>query len=183
MPWYKGNLHCHSCRSDGKATPEHVAKFYKFIGHDFLGLSDHNQYTPLEDWAAPAGILGVPCCEYTSSKYCHVVAVGVKEEVRPGGQKGYNPDKLSPQEILQEGVDKTLKAGGVPVICHPGWHWAFGYDVVSKLKKCRHFEICNASPDCNSFPIPGYQPLEDMWDRLLSTGHLPEPGSGPCPGT
>jgi len=36
MPWYKGNLHCHSSRSDGKATPEHVAKFYKFIGGSWV---------------------------------------------------------------------------------------------------------------------------------------------------
>lgn len=171
MPWYRGNLHCHSSRSDGKATPEHVAKFYKFIGYDFLGLSDHNHYTPLEDWAVPAGILGIPSCEYTAYKCCHVVAVGVKKEVSPGGPEGYGRKNMPLEKLLQDGVDKTLKAGGIPVLCHPGWNWTFDNDVVSKIKRCGHFEICNASPDCNSFPIPGYQPLEDMWDRLLSSGH------------
>jgi histidinol phosphatase-like PHP family hydrolase len=42
MPWFKGNFHCHSSCSDGRATPEDVLRFYRFQNYDFIGVSDHN---------------------------------------------------------------------------------------------------------------------------------------------
>ena len=35
----------------------------------------------------------------------------------------------------------------------------------------QYFELCNASPDCNAIPIPGYAPAEEIWDKLLSNGY------------
>lgn len=40
-PWLKGNLHCHSNRSDGTQTPTEVARAYADRGYDFLAISDH----------------------------------------------------------------------------------------------------------------------------------------------
>ena len=37
----RGNLHCHSNRSDGLAEPEEVVDAYRDAGYDFLCLSDH----------------------------------------------------------------------------------------------------------------------------------------------
>jgi hypothetical protein len=37
----RGNLHCHSDRSDGEASPEAVARAYRDAGYDFILLSDH----------------------------------------------------------------------------------------------------------------------------------------------
>jgi hypothetical protein len=37
----RGNLHCHSDRSDGAASPEAVARAYRDAGYDFILLSDH----------------------------------------------------------------------------------------------------------------------------------------------
>jgi hypothetical protein len=37
----RGNLHCHSDRSDGEASPEAVARAYRDTGYDFILLSDH----------------------------------------------------------------------------------------------------------------------------------------------
>ncbi len=186
MPWYKGNLHCHSTKSDGRSAPDCVAKYYKEIGYDFLGISDHNKYTPIETYAEDAGILGIPCCEYTGQENCHVVAAGVTENVAPDlGSKDIwergKPDitlaeKISGNEnmkkvlILQDGINKTLLAGGVPIICHPFWRWTYSSKEVMQLENCTHFEICNASPDCNSFPLPGKSYADEMWDKLLSAG-------------
>lgn len=169
MPWYKGNLHCHSACSDGKATPGDVGKFYRFQGHDFLGLSDHNQCTPLNKWAVPAGLLGIPCCEYTGENCCHVVAVGVTQPVAPALSRRSKPRTKT--AIIQDGINRTLTAGGVPVVCHPAWRWTLAYAEMAALRHCHHFEICNASPDCNAYPLPGFEPLDNLWDRLLSTGH------------
>lgn len=169
MPWYKGNLHCHSSRSDGLATPVNVARFYSFQGHDFMGLSDHNRLTPTSELACPSDLVPVPCCEFSGEARCHVLGVGVNRAVAPAPSRRRKP--RAARAILQEGVDLILAAGGVPVVCHPVWHWTLGFEDIAALRECRHFEICNASPDCNAFPVPGYEPLDTLWDRLLTAGH------------
>lgn len=39
--FFRGNLHCHSDRSDGLLNPEQVAASYRNAGYDFIALSDH----------------------------------------------------------------------------------------------------------------------------------------------
>jgi len=39
--FFRGNLHCHSNRSDGLREPEEVVAAYRGAGYDFLCLSDH----------------------------------------------------------------------------------------------------------------------------------------------
>jgi hypothetical protein len=39
--FWRGNLHCHSNRSDGQREPERVAVAYQEAGYDFIALSDH----------------------------------------------------------------------------------------------------------------------------------------------
>ena len=46
--WFKGNTHAHTTESDGDASPEYVAGWYKDHGYDFLVLSDHNKLTDPE---------------------------------------------------------------------------------------------------------------------------------------
>jgi hypothetical protein len=39
--FFRGNLHCHSNRSDGLRSPEEVVGAYREAGYDFVCLSDH----------------------------------------------------------------------------------------------------------------------------------------------
>ena len=39
--FFRGNLHCHSNRSDGLVEPEEVVGAYRNAGYDFICLSDH----------------------------------------------------------------------------------------------------------------------------------------------
>lgn len=39
--FFRGNLHCHSNRSDGLWAPDRVAETYRDAGYDFIMLSDH----------------------------------------------------------------------------------------------------------------------------------------------
>lgn len=39
--FFRGNLHCHSNRSDGQRSPEEVVVAYRGAGYDFICLSDH----------------------------------------------------------------------------------------------------------------------------------------------
>lgn len=40
--FYKANLHCHTCLSDGSATPEQVKEVYKSLGYDIVAYTDHD---------------------------------------------------------------------------------------------------------------------------------------------
>ena len=168
MPWYKGNLHCHSTNSDGRSAPVDVARYYRAIGMDFITLSDHNRLTPVEEYAGALspGCVGIPCCEYTGNRSAHVIAVDVDCDISPGEALR---DADVPA-ILRDGVEKTIAAGGVPVLCHPCWNWTFDHETILGLTGVRHFEVFNAAPDCNSYPAGGRSAPEVIWDSVLSEG-------------
>jgi hypothetical protein len=178
MPWFKGNIHCHSCLSDGCATPEHVAKYYQFYDYDFISITDHNMFTPVDSHKTNNSFLGIPGCEYTAANYCHVLGLNLKNAVKPPVQFG-KIDKIDSFSIedsekiytLQDGVDQINAAGGIPVLCHPFWNWTYNWEVAEAVKNWKHFEVCNASPNCNSYPTPGGSHGDEMWDKLLSSGH------------
>ena len=41
--WYKGNLHCHTYWSDGRAFPDQAVRSYRNAGYDFCAVTDHNR--------------------------------------------------------------------------------------------------------------------------------------------
>lgn len=43
---YRGDLHMHTCRSDGREDPSVVAANYRGHGYDFTVISDHGRYYP-----------------------------------------------------------------------------------------------------------------------------------------
>lgn len=43
---YRGDLHMHTCRSDGTQSPAVVAANYRRHGYDFTVISDHGRYYP-----------------------------------------------------------------------------------------------------------------------------------------
>lgn len=43
LPFFKGNLHCHTTVSDGKLSPDEVVALYRDLGYDFLALTDHRR--------------------------------------------------------------------------------------------------------------------------------------------
>ena len=59
MPWFKGNLHTHTNKSDGDSSPETVVDWYSNNKYDFLVLSDHNHLTILD--SDQTKLLLIPC--------------------------------------------------------------------------------------------------------------------------
>jgi len=54
---FRGDLHLHSRRSDGRQSPAVVAADYRRTGYDFLAITDHRRYEPsLEAIAAYADV-------------------------------------------------------------------------------------------------------------------------------
>ena len=41
--WYKGNMHCHTYWSDGRAFPDQAVRSYRDAGYDFCAVTDHNR--------------------------------------------------------------------------------------------------------------------------------------------
>ncbi len=43
---FRGDLHMHTCRSDGRQSPAITAAEYRKNGYDFLAITDHDSYYP-----------------------------------------------------------------------------------------------------------------------------------------
>ena len=48
--WYKGNLHCHTYWSDGRAFPDQAIREYRDAGYDFCAVTDHNRISETRDF-------------------------------------------------------------------------------------------------------------------------------------
>ncbi len=100
--WLKGNLHTHTTESDGDASPEYVASWYREHGYDFLVLSDHNHVTILDEADSQPGEwpLLIPGEEVSSrifdrTRPIHVNGIGLRTLVEPA-------DEGAIRETLQE---------------------------------------------------------------------------------
>ena len=81
MPWFKGNLHTHTNKSDGDSSPEKVVNWYSNNKYDFLVLSDHNHLTILE--SDQTKLLLIPGEEITLNLpyTIHINAIGIKKVI------------------------------------------------------------------------------------------------------
>jgi len=141
---YKGDVHTHSRRSDGRELPAHVAAEGRRIGLDFLAVTDHRLFEPsLEAIAAYEGVM-------------LDMALLSGEEIHPpdnpvhiihfGGERSINAmfaesryrtevDALM-AEVEREGLSdadlyqyasclrcfrEIARVGGVSMFCHPYW--------------------------------------------------------------
>ena len=158
--WLKGNLHTHTAMSDGDSTPQEMAAWYRDHGYQFLVITDHDKITTV---AAPDGLVLIPGEEVTDwlpKKPLHVNAIGLTRVVPPQGGK-------TPVEVLQRNVDAVREAGGIPLVNHPNFGWAFGTEELLELRGVTLLEIASGHPYVN---VQGPPAVEAMWDELLTAG-------------
>lgn len=170
--WFKGNTHTHTLNSDGDSTPDEVVRWYREHGYQFLVLTDHNFLTPVEGLnalhAADDRFLVIRGEEVTSvaeGKPVHVNGLDTRQQV--GRQDG-----ASIAEVLQRSVDAVRGASGVPHINHPNFQWALTPEHLRNTRGYRLLEIFNGHPQVNNLGGGGVPGLEEIWDRLLSSGQL-----------
>jgi len=160
LVWLKGNLHTHTTMSDGDSTPEAMAVWYRDHGYQFLVITDHDKITSI---AAPEGLVLVPGEEVTDrlpKKPLHVNALGLTRVVPPQGGK-------TPVEVLQRNIDAVREAGGIPLVNHPNFGWAFTAQDLLQLRGVTLLEIASGHPYVNAQGPPS---VESMWDELLTAG-------------
>ncbi len=170
--WFKGNLHAHTLNSDGDSTPEEVVRWYREHGYDFLVLTDHNFLTGVDGLnamqGAPGRFLVVKGEEVTSAvgtKPIHVNGLDVDRLVEP-------PQAATVVEMVQGMVDAIRDARGVPSINHPNFGWAITADELASVQRTRLFEVYNGHPQVNNLGGGGVPGLEEVWDRILSSGRM-----------
>lgn len=166
--WFKGNLHTHTTESDGDTEPEHVAEWYRQHGYDFLVLSDHNHRTILDGTEAersrwPHLIPGEEVSTVFDDAPIHLGAIGVRELAPPRGGETL-------VETLQANVDAIREAGGVAVINHPNYKWAFGDREIAATERAWAMEVFNGHPGVNNIGGGASPSTESIWDRVLASG-------------
>ena len=152
--WYRGNTHTHAQFSDknNKDDVPEIAKWYKKAGYDFLLLSEHNRQLLKkrvichDEAAEPPSFIMLCGLELTESR--HITALGIKSFIH----------KVT---SLQDGVNKTIAAGGVPILNHPE-EPPVSASTIIKTIGLNHFEVFNGD---NPQDTPA---CERLWDSVMS---------------
>jgi len=172
MHWYKGNTHTHTLNSDGDSTPDDVVRWYREHGYRFLVLSDHNFLTSVDGLNALHGadeqfllIKGEEVTDRLEDKPIHINGLDVSGKVEP--QHG-----RTVVDVVQRNVDAIRKAGGLPHVNHPNYQWAISADDLQRVERTRLFEVFNGHHLVNNVGGGGVPGMEEVWDRLLSSGKV-----------
>lgn len=163
--WYRGNLHTHTINSDGDSPPYDVMAWYKRNGYQFLAITDHNTFTDpaLFDTNPNDNFLLIGAEEVTNPQTVHVNAIGINRVVP--AQKG-----STVTELLQASIDAIRAGGGIPLINHPNFQWAFTAKEMLPLRGVGLLEIASGHPIVNDDGDGVTPSAEQMWDQLLSSG-------------
>ena len=163
--FWRGNLHTHSTRSDGRRSPEEVCRAYREEGYDFMALTDHfmERYSwPLTDtipFRTPdfTTIIGaeIHTGRMEHGNGWHLVAVGLPFDFPPP-----TPDETGP-----ELARRALDVGAYVAAAHPQWFGMSEGDMLA-LGPVHAIEIYNAGCyDDNDASESTY-----MLDQMLARG-------------
>jgi hypothetical protein len=163
--WFRGNLHSHSVNSDGDSPPADLMAWYKRNGYHFLAITDHNTFTDPAPYDTNPGdsflLLGGE--EITNAKTVHVNAIGIAKAIpeQPGA---------TVPALLQASIDAVRAQGGIALINHPNFLWAFTAKEMSQVKGAGLLEIASGHPLVNHDGDGRVPSTEQMWDELLTGG-------------
>jgi hypothetical protein len=168
--WYKGNTHTHTINQGGDSTPAEVARWYREHGYQFLVITDHNFLARVDALNALHGaeekflvIQGEEVTSRVGENSVHVNGLDLDRVVQPH-------ESMSIQETLQANIDGVRSASGVPHINHPNHTWSLTPEHLRQARNYRLFEIHNGHPSVNNLGGGGVPGLEEVWDRLLTSG-------------
>ena len=158
--WYKGNLHAHTDRSDGRLPPSAVVDWYAGRGYDFLALTDHGRVTRYEP--RNSNIMMIAGAEITAyderaAAFHHLLALFEPER----------SDVVSRMQVAspQRTLDELVGAGATVIHAHPYWLGLTSAETGS-LQGAIGVEVFNNV--CQVERAKGYS--EQHWDELLLRG-------------
>ena len=152
--FYKGNIHCHTTRSDGKLTTDEIVEAYRSHGYDFLAITEHNifsDYTQYntEDFVMIPGVEGNMLRQGGEHREYHFIAL-------PGPDGHWDRAKaprfahderlatpvLDGKASIQAYIDDFWQRGYMVMINHPTWS-RIEYDEILGLERLFAVEIFN----------------------------------------
>jgi predicted metal-dependent phosphoesterase TrpH len=127
--FWRGNLHCHSTRSDGVLDPAEVCRRYRDEGYDFISLTDHfvgiygypvvdttgfrtNSFTTLPGAELHSGSMA-------NGELWHILAVGLPPDFAPSDSPDFRP--RPGQESAAALAARAVAAGAFVAVAHPQW--------------------------------------------------------------
>lgn len=147
--FFKGNLHGHSNKSDGRLTPEDVCHAYIEKGYNFISITDHF----LEMFNFPITLpklkiknfTVIPGAEFHTSKMgngelWHVLALGLNDKFTPPNQPNFLINAQS--ENIESLSARLLEAGAFVSLTHPEWNGMTLQDS-HRVKEAHAIEIYN----------------------------------------
>ena len=147
--FFKGNLHGHSNKSDGRLTPEDVCHAYIEKGYSFISITDHF----LEMFNYPITLpkkkienfTVIPGAEFHTSKMgngelWHVLALGLNGKFTPPNQPNFLINAQS--ENIESLSARLLEAGAFVSLTHPEWNGMTLQDS-HRVKEAHAIEIYN----------------------------------------
>lgn len=167
--FFRGNLHCHSNRSDGLLEPEEVVAAYRGAGYDFLCLSDH--FEEEFGWRVTdtrqhrdenfATILGAELSSASwDDRRCYwVTAAGLAADFEPPAKGDH-----------AEAIRRARELGAFVVMLHPGLNNLplSAADGLPALDAVHAVEVYNHSMAAGTFPDGAHGAY--MLDGLLEGG-------------
>lgn len=156
--WYKGALHAHTTRSDGRLTPEESVAFHREHGYHFLAVTDHDVITDLAALADDA-FLTIPGVEVAHGRNAvgqsyHVVLAGIRQLQR--ARYGVP---------IQEAIDTWGQNARLMFLAHPYWSGMTPEEMLP-LQNLAGMEIFNTS----SHTDLGKGMATVHWDSVLARG-------------
>ena len=161
-PW-KGDVHMHSSRSDGREEPVYVAAACRRIGLDFMALTDHRVYAPSLEAREAFLELDLDFTIFPGEEVhppdnpVHIVNFGGRRSVNLLAEDSstYKAEVAA----LEDGLDvdlskkerwiyascvwafnKIREGGGVGILCHPYWITGDAYNVSQALQEVLYRE-------------------------------------------
>lgn len=171
--FWRGNLHCHSTRSDGLLEPAEVCRRYKAEGYDFLALTDHfvglfdyplTDTSPCRDEGFTT-LLGAELHSgaMENGEIWHILAVGLPAGFEPPVAPDFEPQNSL--ETAPELARRAALAGAFVAIAHPEWSQMSLVDAAT-IEAAHAVEIYNHS--CAAGCDRGYG--FHIYEQLLSSG-------------
>lgn len=168
--FFRGNLHCHSNRSDGLLEPEDVAAAYRDAGYDFVCLSDH--FEAEYGWQITdtrhlrdEGFTTIVGAELSSAPWTERNAYWVTAAGLPVDFEAPAPDNHA------EAIERAADCEAFVVMLHPGLNNLplAATDELPGLDAIHAVEIYNHNMAAGAFPDQAHGAY--MLDGLLEKGY------------
>lgn len=205
---YRGDMHCHTCHSDGVESPDIVAANYRKAGFDFLSITDHHRYEPSVEAIRTYRNLDLSFCLFPGEEVhppennCHTVHFGGDYSVN--GRIRNDParyerevDEIEKTLSIPEGLNQReyasllwvyraiREANGMSIMAHPCWIQDNAYhirrDMYRYLIKTKPFDALELT--CGQ-SLEENQMQVIAWQQMREEGYaVPLVGSSDSHGT